>query len=66
MNIRNIKTKFITFLIGVGILGLWIVYATLTNFDFVAFFTNPTILFIGLLLAIPFSFIISDKIWGDK
>jgi hypothetical protein len=66
MNIRNIKSKLITTLVGVVIFSLWLVYAILTKFDFTAFFFSPTTISIILVLSVPIAFIIADLAWGDK
>lgn len=66
MNIRNIKSKIITTLVGVVIFSLWVVYAIITKFDFTAFLFSPTTISIILVLSVPISFIIADLAWGDK
>ena len=66
MNIRNIKSKLITTLVGVVIFSLWLVYAILTEFNFTAFFFSPTTISIILVLSVPIAFIIADLAWGDK
>jgi hypothetical protein len=66
MNIRKLKEKLFTTLVGGFILGAWIVYAIITNFDFIAFITNPTVISIILILIVPISFFIAEALWGDK
>ena len=66
MNVRKLKYKLIQTLIGGTIIGLWVVYAILTNFDFLAFFTNPSVISIALILSIPLAFLFADALWGDR
>jgi hypothetical protein len=66
MNIRKLKERLITTLIGGFILGAWIVYAILTDFDFVAFITSPNTLFVLVVLLVPIVFIVSQALWGNK
>jgi hypothetical protein len=65
MNIRKLKEKLITTLVGGFILGAWIIYAIITEFDFVAFITNPSVISIILILSVPLGFLIADALWGD-
>jgi hypothetical protein len=48
------------------IVGLWIAYAILTNFDFVAFITNPSVISIVLIVSVPLAFLFADIVWGDR
>lgn len=66
MNVRKLKEKLITTLIGGFIVGAWVVYAIFTNFDFVEFITNPTVISVLLILSVPLAFLISDYLWGNK
>jgi hypothetical protein len=66
MNVRKLKYKLIQTLIGGTIIGLWVVYAILTNFDFLAFFTNPSVISIALILSVPLAFLFADALWGDR
>jgi hypothetical protein len=66
MNIRKLKERLITTLIGGFILGAWIVYAIITEFDFIAFISNPTVISVLLILSVPLAFFIADLVWGDK
>lgn len=66
MNVRKLKAKLIQTLIGGTIIGLWVVYALLTNFDFIAFFTNPSVISIVLIVSVPLAFLFADVLWGDR
>lgn len=66
MNVRKLKYKLIQTLIGGTIVGLFIVYAILTNFDFLAFFTNPSVISIALIVSVPLAFLLADVLWGDR
>lgn len=66
MNVRKLKYKLIQTLIGGTIVGLFIVYAFLTNFDLVAFFTNPSVISIALIVSVPLAFLLADVLWGDR
>jgi hypothetical protein len=66
MNVRKLKYKLIQTLIGGTIVALWVVYAILTNFDFLAFFTNPSVISIALILIVPLSFLMADALWGER
>ena len=66
MNVRKLKEKLITTIVGGFIVGAWVFYALLTGFDFVAFITNPTVISILLILSVPLAFLISDYLWGNK
>lgn len=66
MNIRNLKSKLTMTLIGLAIAGAWGIYAIYTRFNFIAFITNPTVISILLIVAVPFAFFIADYYWGDK
>jgi hypothetical protein len=66
MNVRKLKYKLIQTLIGGTIIGLWVVYAILTNFDFLAFITNPSVISIALILSVPLAFLLADALWGDR
>ena len=66
MNVRKLKYKLIQTLIGGTIVGLFIVYAILTNFDFLAFFTNPSVISVALILSVPLAFLFADVLWGDR
>ena len=66
MNVRKLKAKLIQTLIGGTIIGLWVIYALLTNFDFIAFFTNPSVISIVLIVSVPLAFLFADVLWGDR
>jgi hypothetical protein len=66
MNVRKLKEKLVTTLIGGLIVGAWVIYAILTNFDFIAFFSNPSVISIALIVSVPLAFLISDVLWGDR
>lgn len=66
MNVRKLKYKLIQTLIGGTIVGLFIVYAILTNFDFLAFITNPSVISIALIVSVPLAFLLADVVWGDR
>jgi DMSO/TMAO reductase YedYZ heme-binding membrane subunit len=65
MNIRKLKEKLYATLIGGFIFALWVVYAILTDFNFVAFITNPTVISVVLILSVPLAFLLSDVLWGQ-
>jgi hypothetical protein len=66
MNVRKLKEKLVTTLIGGLIVGAWVIYAILTNFDFLAFFTNPSVISIALIVSVPLSFLLADVLWGEN
>jgi hypothetical protein len=66
MNVRKLKAKLIQTLIGATIIALWVIYAILTDFDFIAFFTNPSVISIALILIVPLSFLMADVLWGEN
>lgn len=66
MNVRKLKYKLIQTLIGGTIVGLFIFYAILTNFDFLAFITNPSVISVALIISVPLAFLLADVLWGDR
>jgi hypothetical protein len=66
MNVRKLKEKLVTTLIGGLIVGAWVIYAILTNFDFIAFITNPSVISIILIVSVPLAFLLADTLWGDR
>jgi multidrug efflux pump subunit AcrB len=66
MNVRKLKEKLVTTLIGGLIVAAWVIYAILTNFDFIAFFSNPSVISIALIISVPLAFLIADVLWGDR
>ena len=66
MNVRKLKATLIKTIIGGTIVGLWVIYAILTNFDFIAFFSNPSVISIALIISVPLAFLIADVLWGDR
>jgi hypothetical protein len=66
MNVRKLKEKLVKTLIGGLIVGAWVIYAILTDFDFIAFFTNPSVISIALILIVPLSFLLADVLWGEN
>jgi DMSO/TMAO reductase YedYZ heme-binding membrane subunit len=66
MNVRKLKEKLITTLIGGFIFVAWVIYAILTDFNFIAFITNPTVISVLLILSVPLAFLLADLLWGDK
>jgi hypothetical protein len=66
MNVRKLKAKLLKSIIGGTIVGLWVIYALLTDFDFIAFITNPSVISIILILSVPLAFLLADVLWGDR
>ena len=66
MNVRKLKEKLVTTLIGGLIVAAWVIYAILTNFDFIAFFSNPSVISIALIVSVPLSFLLADVLWGEN
>jgi hypothetical protein len=66
MNVRKLKEKLVTTLIGGLIVGAWVIYAILTDFDFIAFFTNPSVISVALIVSVPLSFLLADVLWGEN
>jgi len=66
MNVRKLKERLTKTIIGTMIVGLWVAYAILTNFDFVAFITNPSVISIVLIVSVPLAFLFADIVWGDR
>jgi hypothetical protein len=66
MNVRKLKAKLLKSIIGGTIVGLWVIYALLTDFDFLAFITNPSVISIVLILSVPLAFLLADTLWGDR
>ena len=66
MNVRKLKERLTKTILGTIIVGLWVAYAILTNFDFVAFITNPSVISIVLIVSVPSAFLIADVLWGDR
>ena len=66
MNVRKLKEKLVKTLIGGLIVGAWVIYAILTDFDFIAFFSNPSVISIALIVSVPLSFLLADVLWGEN
>jgi hypothetical protein len=66
MNVRKLKEKLVTTLIGGLIVVLWVAYAIITNFNFIDFITNPSVISIALIVSVPLAFLISEILWGDR
>jgi hypothetical protein len=66
MNVRKLKEKLLKSIIGGTIVGLWVIYALLTDFDFIAFITNPSVISIILIVSVPLAFLLADTLWGDR
>jgi hypothetical protein len=66
MNVRKLKERLTKTIIGTMIVGLWVAYAILTNFDFVAFVTNPSVISIMLIVSVPLAFLFAEIVWGDR
>ena len=66
MNVRKLKYKLIQALIGGTIVAMFILYAFLTNFDFLAFITDPSVISIALIISVPLAFLLADALWGDR
>jgi hypothetical protein len=66
MNVRKLKEKLVTTLIGGLIVGAWVIYAILTNFDFVGFVSDPSVISVVLIVSVPLAFLIADVLWGDR
>lgn len=65
MNVRKLKEKLVTTLIGVSIALAWVVYAIVTEFNILDFITNPTVISIILIVSVPLAFLLADVLWGD-
>jgi len=65
MNVRKLKEKLLKTILGGTIVGLWVIYALLTDFDFIAFITNPSVISIALIVSVPLAFLLADTLWGD-
>ena len=66
MNVRKLKETLLKTIIGGTIIALWVVYAILTDFDIVAFITDPSVISIALILSVPLAFLLADALWGDR
>jgi hypothetical protein len=66
MNVRKLKAKLLKTILGGTIVGLWVIYALLTDFDFIAFITNPSVISIILIVSVPLAFLLADTLWGDR
>jgi hypothetical protein len=66
MNVRKLKEKLLKTILGGTIVGLWVIYALLTDFDFLAFITNPSVISIILIVSVPLAFLLADTLWGDR
>ena len=66
MNVRKLKEKLLKTILGGTIVGLWVIYALLTDFDFIAFITNPSVISIALIVSVPLAFLLADTLWGDR
>jgi hypothetical protein len=66
MNVRKLKERLTKTIIGTTIVGLWIAYAIITNFNFIEFITNPSVISIALIVSVPLAFLFADIVWGDR
>jgi hypothetical protein len=44
MNVRKLKERLTKTIIGTTIVGLWVAYAIITDFNFIDFITNPSVI----------------------
>lgn len=66
MNVRKLKERLTKFILGTTIIGLWVAYAIITNFNFIDFVTNPSVISIVLIVSVPLAFLFADIVWGDR
>jgi hypothetical protein len=66
MNVRKLKERLTKTIIGTTIVGLWVAYAIITNFNFIEFITNPSVISIALIVSVPLAFLFADIVWGDR
>jgi hypothetical protein len=66
MNVRKLKERLTKTIIGTTIVGLWVAYAIITDFNFVAFITNPSVISIVLIVSVPSAFLLAEILWGDR
>jgi hypothetical protein len=66
MNVRKLKEKLVTTLIGGLIVVAWVAYAIITNFNFIDFITNPSVISIALIVSVPLAFLFAEIVWGDR
>jgi hypothetical protein len=66
MNVRKLKEKLTKTILGTTIVGLWVAYAIITNFNFIDFITNPSVISIALIVSVPLAFLFAEIVWGDR
>jgi hypothetical protein len=66
MNVRKLKERLTKTILGTIIVGLWVAYAIITDFNFVAFITNPSVISIVLIVSVPSAFLLAEILWGDR
>jgi hypothetical protein len=66
MNVRKLKERLTKTIIGTMIVGLWVAYAIITNFNFIDFITNPSVISIALIVSVPLAFLLAEILWGDR
>ena len=66
MNVRKLKEKLTKTILGTTIVGLWVAYAIITNFNFIDFITNPSVISIALIVSVPLAFLLAEILWGDR
>jgi hypothetical protein len=66
MNVRKLKERLTKTILGTIIVGLWVAYAIITNFNFIDFITNPSVISIALIVSVPLAFLFADIVWGDR
>jgi hypothetical protein len=66
MNVRKLKERLTKTIIGTMIVGLWVAYAIITNFNFIDFITNPSVISIALIVSVPLAFLFAEIVWGDR
>jgi hypothetical protein len=52
--------------LGTTIVGLWVAYAVITDFNFIDFITNPSVISIALIVSVPLAFLLAEILWGDR
>ena len=66
MNVRKLKERLTKTILGTTIVGLWVAYAIITNFNFIDFITNPSVISIALIVSVPLAFLFAEIVWGDR
>jgi hypothetical protein len=66
MNVRKLKERLTKTILATIIIGLWVAYAVITNFNFIDFITNPSVISIALIVSVPLAFLFAEIVWGDR